>query len=355
MKRWVKGCFLVEVILFAVLLLLLTQGFFTDAKDSEDEIAPIYSYPRIIHLDPQGVGRQTDPTYTFTTVEWSPDSSSIALYGYDIDIYDVETRLRRRIVISGTMGGPIDMAWNPDSNLIIGAASQIIIWDANTGEQVLALDSNDDAYREFYGLYWKTPNEIIIMSQRLEGIPSVQTITTDDSSFIEYTQEITEIDADHLYFFVSGLQGDTWVLSQHNNDIAFLNLDSRQVSSSFSLSEETAVLNVAISPINNKVAIVDQGTLIVLEPQLSDITERVNIDHVINHIEWSPNECQIAVATRDGLFLLDIEQGLQSQEDIIQNLSISEAHWSPNGNMLATVSNIGVDIWDMSSTQSSCN
>lgn len=248
-----------------------------------------------------------------SALAWNPAGTELAV-GYSdgfLDILDATTR--QLVMASQVFNGPIgDAEWSPDSSKIaISCFSEIKVIHAANGQELMSVAGRD--IDQVYDLAWSPDgNRLADAFQYGMG-----TITA------EYRVRIWDISTGKMRFIVS-LQG------QHTDVIG----------------------SVAWSPDGNKIATASvDGTAIIWDMATqSPLLTLQKHTHIVEKVTWSPDGTQlITVGTPidmdNAVRLWDSETG-QSLA-VFSCVSVSDAAWSPDGNMIAIADGNSVRIMDV--------
>jgi len=246
-------------------------------------------------------------------VSWSPDGNTLIVTNYGqnhASMWDVTSQRMVR-TLEGMESEDILMVntiqWSPDGTRIAGGrsvpneatGSDVIIWDANTGEILMTLPYTGVVADQIIDLEWSPDGRLLLGSVMSNQTGRGSVLIWDVEAGTTQLQREVEI----------GFSGVEW--SPDGNQWAFINLGDDFSSSSVQVWETGASSETDI-------------------PQITD-----DLSYTAFHLAWRPNSSQLLLeGTERQISLWDVETDTQIISFEGEDRWFS---WSPDGQFVASV------------------
>ena len=245
-------------------------------------------------------------------VSWSPDGNTLIVTNNGqnrVSMWDVASQRMLR-TLEGTESEDVLMVnaiqWSPDSTLIAGGRSvpndatesDVIIWDANTGEILMTLPYLGVIADQIIDLEWSHDGRLLLGSVMSNQTGRGRVLIWDvEAGTTQFQREVER-----------GFSGVEW--SPDGNQLAFINQNDDFSSSSVEIWETGASSEIDI-------------------PQITH-----DLPYIVFHLAWRPNSSQLLIAGTEGqISLWDIDTDTQLISFDGEDEWFS---WSPDGQFVAS-------------------
>lgn len=283
-------------------------------------------------------------------IELSPDGKYLAAGGYNIWIYEVESR---ELVSVVEAIGVNKIAWSPDGTQIASGGGEGIvqIWDVKTGEQIALYDGD---IAPTLSLDWSPDGKYILFPGGVSG-----TTYTQDLQFSVYVWDISK---EEIILDIPAEAGQIMSVAWSNDGTLFATASEFANVTVWDSLTGTKLEYESPEEMYSRVwglewssddefiaATTDYSTTVVWDFRQST---SVYIDYgensAISTLAWSPEEHGLAFGTYDGqvqLWELDSQQFKQTLDG--HSAQINDIEWLPDGSQIVTAGSDGkIGFWD---------
>lgn len=323
-----------------------------------------------------------------TALDWNNDLESprFATTGVDgaVRVWEIsnstESIIRNvlELVEDGHQGSAVDVDWNPTSEQIISTGtSQLIVWDAQTGERLTTIASNQPGVAT-----WRSDSRYLLTIDNTGVIRVVDSLGEEGGVVIEtYPASVAGVDAIWNPNF-----GNLATLDSNGNvriyDYTPGNVCASTPCQSLLIAQNVEnASQIRFSPSGNQIAISAQNSVHVMEAQppyqligrytLADET----VDVTFTSFDWNSDGTQITASDDRGrVYIWNVTQDVPQRLNMIYSWEATSAFtpdsndveinttsglapilafdWSQNGRQIALVdANRNLSVWDIDNRQ----
>lgn len=284
----------------------------------------------------------TQPVKTFlisnsvTAIAWSPLGDYIAIRSDDciLNIWDVTNETVTDTIIDVPVTTPV---WNPGGTMLaITQSGETLIWELSSSQVIATLEGN--GYLE-----WTT----IGLVQKSDKLRIWQDITMPPTFVFEQVPQGRN--------FTSSYNGQKLAFGSHDNNIAFLDIPTEQLTQ-LDIGHELLSL-LSWSPGNQYIATTNNNNMLqIYDIDTGEMVHDIFIENSATAISWQPNNNGILSSDREGtIFYWNNVNELLITSFTEHHREVTALAWRSDSQQFASASLEGIKIWDPSSSLSVIN